>query len=178
MNQPKFNFGDYVYQASVQSGTVLVPCPDCNGDRYVTITYRGETYTIDCPGCERGYFGSTGLRERHSYDPIIREGVIAGLEHNGEEFEYRISTGRQGSFWILKESDTFSTKEEAEARAVVLKAEWDAKEAERVLEKHRPDRSWAWNIQYYKGNIERARKDLEYYTLKLNAAKKHAKEVA
>ena len=178
MDKPKFNFGDYIYHASVESSTEWVPCPDCNGDKYITIVYQGETYTIDCPGCERGYLGSTGVREKYTYAVATKEGTIEGVERRHSEpyeFEYRLRAG-SSSYWILKESDVFLTKEEAEARAEVLRQERETAEANRVLQKHKPDRSWAWNVKYHKENIARLQKDLEYHTLKLNAAKKHVKE--
>ena len=178
MPKPKFNFGDYVYHASTEGATVYVPCPDCNGDGYVTIIYQGETYTLDCEGCKKGYTGSTGQRDRYTYAIAVREGTIEGVERGHSEpyeFEYRMYEGPNSS-WILKESDVFVTKEEAEARAEVLRQEREQAETDRVLQKHKPDRSWAWNVKYHKDNISRLQSDLEYHTLKLNAAMKHLKE--
>jgi len=178
MDKPRFNFGDYVFHAAVEGSTEWVTCPDCNGDGFVTIIYQGETYTLDCEGCKRGYEGSSGRRERYAYAPIVREGIIEGVEKSSSEpydFEYRLRAG-SSSFWILKELDTFSTKEEAEARAQILKTEFDAREAARVLQKHKPDKSWAWNVGYHRRQIADAQKTIEYATLQLNAARKHLKE--
>lgn len=176
MDKPKFGFGDYVYHAAVEGITDWAPCPDCNGDGYVTIIYQGETYTLDCEGCKRGYMGSTGHREHYGYAPVIHEGTINGVEKDSDnEFEYRINADNGGR-WCLKEKDTFATKEEAESRALVLKAESDGRESNRILQKTKPDKSWAWNVSYYKRQIADAQKRIEYATLQLNAAKKHAKE--
>ena len=178
MSKPKFNFGDYVYHASVENNTEWVPCPDCNGDGYVTLVYQGETLTIDCEGCKRGYMGSTGQRERYVYAPAIHEGSVNGVEKDSSEpfgFEYRIDASNGGR-WCLKEQDTFATKEEAEARAAVLKAEFDERETNRILTKTKPDKSWAWHVSYYKRKIADAQKQIEYATMQLNAAGKHVKE--
>jgi hypothetical protein len=178
MDKPKFNFGDYVFHAAVEGATEWIPCPDCNGDGYVTIVYQGETYTMDCEGCKRGYEGSSGRRERYTYEPIVREGTVEGVERYSSEpyeFEYRLRAG-SCSFWVLKEQDTFATREEAEARAVVLKKEFDNREASRVIQKLKPDKSWAWHVHYYKSQIAEAQKSIDYATLQLNAAKKHVKE--
>jgi hypothetical protein len=178
MDKPKFNYGDHIYSAAIESGSEWVPCPDCKGDGYVTIIYQGETYTLDCEGCRRGYEGSNGSRSRYTYAPIIREGTVSGVEKSYSEpydFEYRLEID-SGSCWILKESDTFATKEEAEARALVLKQELEEKEANRVLQKTKPDKSWAWNVKYYRRQIAEAQKAIDYATLQLNAARKHLKE--
>lgn len=178
MDKPKFNYGDYVFHASIQGSSDWVPCPDCNGKGYVKIVYEDETFTLDCEGCARGYMGSTGLHERYTYAPTIREGIIEGVEKDSSapyEFEYRLRAGGE-SFWILKESDVFLTREEAEARAQVLKQEKDEEESKRVFEKIKPNKSWAWHVKYYKDQIRTAQKQIEYATLQLNAAQKKAKE--
>jgi hypothetical protein len=178
MNKPKFNFGDYVFHAYLQSSTKWVPCISCSGKGYVTIILEGETFTIDCEDCKRGYEGSNGSRSGYVYEPATREGPICGVEKQTSEpwdFEYRISAG-SNSCWCLKEPDVFATKEEALARAEVLKQERDAEETERLLSKTKPDKSWVWNVRYYQRQIREAQETIERATLQLNAAKKHVKE--
>jgi len=179
-DKPKFNFGDYVFHARLESTTEQAVCPDCDGDRYLTMIYKGETFTFDCEGCRRGWMGSTGTRDRYIYAPSILEGNVEGVERDIYEphgFEYRMRSG-SNSFWILKEEDTFATREEAEARVIVLKAERDEAEAKRILAKTKPTRSWIWHIRYYQGEIRRAQETIERATLQLNAARKHAKKTA
>lgn len=177
MSEPKFKFGDYVYHAALESVEVPVECQDCAGNRYVTIIYNGETFTIDCEGCKRGY-QSWGTVPRHEYRPIVLEGNVDAVEKGWSapyEIEYRIAAD-SGGRWCLKEEDTFATKEAALARAQVLRAEHDAREAARIVSKVKPDRSWAWNIHYHQKRIRDARNTIEEATLQLNAARKYAKE--
>ena len=180
MNKPRFNFGDYVYHAASRSLQESVVCPDCNGDRYVTIIYQGETYTVDCEGCKHGYLGSTGVRDTHVWKSEVHEGFVEAIEKEWNEpygFEYRISADNGGR-WVLKEEDTFATKEEAEVRAEELTKKQQANTDQQVVTKIRPDKTWAWNVTYYKRQIKDAQKTIEYATLQLNAAKKHVKEPA
>ena len=176
--QPKFNFGDYVYHAYLDSSSVWAPCVSCKGRGYNTIVLDGETFTIDCEDCKRGWEGSNGNRSSYVYTPAVREGPICGLEKEHFEpydFEYRISAGSNSS-WVLKEPDVFATKEEALARAEVLKKERDEEEAKRLLSKTKPDKSWVWHVRYYQRIIRRAEEEIERAKLQLDAAKRHAKE--
>lgn len=173
--KPKFNYGDYVYHAHAQSVEGTQPCPDCGGRMFVEIIYQGISYTLDCPGCERGYLGSTGTVAKYEYVESVREGEIYSVSKDSEGFEYRMKTA-DGICYILKESDIFLTREEAEARAYEIRKEREDSEVQRTLRKHNPDRTWAWNVSYHKRQIAEAQKNIEYHTLKLNAAKKYAKE--
>ena len=178
MDKPKFNFGDYVYHAYLESSSVWVPCVSCNGLAYNTIILDGETFTIDCEDCKRGWEGSNGNRSGYTFEPGVREGEICGVEKGSfepYEFEYRIACGT-GSCWILKESDVFSTSEEAQDRAKYLKEVRDAEESKRLTTKTKPDKSWVWHVRYHQRQIAEAQKTIEYATLQLNAAKKHVKE--
>ncbi len=171
--KPKFNYGDYIFHAAVASIEKTQPCPDCEGKRYVEIIYNGTLYTLDCPGCERGWSGSTGCVPYYAYEMTIHEGNIEGVEkdqHEGGTFEYHLRESPT-TYRILKEADVFARKEEAQIRAEELKKEREYAEASRILQKHKPDRTWTWNIHYYKKQIAESQKNIEYYTQKLYAAK-------
>jgi hypothetical protein len=176
--KPMFNFGDYVYHAYLEASTKWVPCVSCSGSGYLTIILNGETFTIDCEDCKRGYEGSNGSRSGYTFEPATREGRICGVEKQTYEpfdFEYRISAGSNSS-WVLKEPDVFATEEEALARAEELKTKSEAEEAKRLLSKTKPDKTWAWHVRYYQGQIREAQKTIERATIQLDSAKRHAKE--
>jgi hypothetical protein len=177
-DKPKFNYGDYVYHAYLESSPVWAPCVSCSGRGYNTIILDGETFTIDCEDCKRGYEGSNGRRGSCTYEPAVREGTVSGVEKDSFEpygFEYRMSAGGN-SQWILKEEDVFSTKEEALERARGLKIVRDHEEAQGLLQKTKPDKSWVWHVRYYQGIIRNAEKEIERAKLQLDVAKKHVKE--
>ena len=177
-DKPKFNFGDYVYHAYLDASTKWVPCASCSGRGYNTIILDGETFTIDCEDCKRGWEGSNGNRSGYEFEPGVREGPITSVSKDHFEpygFEYQVSAGGSSS-WVMKEDDVFATKEEALARAGVLKNEREAEEAKRLLQKTKPDKSWVWHVRYHQGEIRRAQETIARATLQLNAAKKHVKE--
>jgi hypothetical protein len=153
-----------------------VPCPDCEGKRYNTIILDGETFTIDCRGCERGWMGSTGYLETYEYTPSVFEGKISGVEKswNEDSFEYHVSESPSSSK-ILKEENTFATREEAEDRAVVLARDQSDEEAKKITKKTKPNSSWAWHVRYYQKQIRDAEETIERASLQLDAAKKHVK---
>src|ERR1035441_8145334 len=96
MSQPKFNYGDYIYHAYLDSTPVWAPCISCGGRGYNTIILDGETFTIDCEDCKRGYEGSNGSRSSYTFEPATREGSICGVGKSSCEpfdFEYNISDG-------------------------------------------------------------------------------------
>ena len=177
-DKPKFNFGDYIYHGYVEHTEKWSPCSSCSGRGYNTIVLDGETFTIDCEDCKRGYLGSNGSRGSYSFVPAVREGAISGVEKDSFEpfgFKYRLSAGSNSS-WVLNEEDCFSTKEKALARAEVLKAEREKEDAARLLQKTKPDKSWVWHVRYYQNQIKFAQGTIERATEQLNAAKKHVKE--
>ena len=156
MPKPKFNFGDYVYHASVQSVTEPVPCPDCGGKMYVVLALDGESFIIDCEGCKRGWMGSTGNRDHYVYQSAVHEGTIDSIErdwNNPDVVEYRIAADNGGR-WVLKEEDTFATREGALAHSEELLAKKQAEEDSRVHQKTKPDKSWVWHVRYYLCNSQ------------------------
>jgi hypothetical protein len=178
MEKPKFSFGDHIYFARVECAPTYAPCVSCGGKGYVTIIYEGETFTIDCEDCRQGYLGSNGCRGAHVYTPDVVGGIICGVERDSFEpydFEYRMAIDGV-SRWIMKEHDVFWTKEDALARAQVLKEELDAEQARKLAGKSKPDKSWAWHVRYYQQQIKDAEKTIAYASLQLDAAKKHVKE--
>lgn len=178
MNKPKFQYGDCIYAAASEQTEKWIPCPLCEGKRFVNIVFNGVSHDIECPECERGYLGSTGTKQTWEYAVAVREGPVSKVEKGiwePYEFEYGISAG-YGSSWVIKESNAFSTKEEALSRSSELAAEHEAEQLKNLGAKESPNKSWAWNINYYKDRIKQAHKDIEYYTLKLDAGKKYAKE--
>ena len=178
MSKPKFNFGDHIYWASFETEEKTVPCPDCAGKRYNTIILDGETFTIDCSGCEKGYWGSVGYRTTWERKPEVRDGLISGVEQDSQDskvFEYRV---RETSFssYIVTEDRAFATKEEALTASIELAAVQAAEDLKKVTQKTKPDKSWAWHVRYYQKQIKDAQETIDRATLQLDAARKYAKE--
>ena len=160
-DKPKFNFGDYIYAAAAEQTEKWAPCPLCLGKMYVNIIFQGESFDLDCPECERGHLGSTGSKQTWVFGPTVREGKITRVEKGSWEpfeIEYMISAG-PNSGYIIKESDAFATKEEALGRSFVLAEERAVGEAKKIDAKERPNKKWAWNVNYHKQQIKHAQRD-------------------
>ena len=174
-----YKIGDEVWWARTEHVTEYVTCPDCSGKRFVTLILgNGDTHTIDCGNCQAGYEPSTGRVPSYSFAPVVRKITIGGVEtqlkRGVEVTEYR-TVSSNGGYWVIKPSEIFDTEEAARLRANELRAEEQAKEEKRMKAKHFEHRTWAWHVSYHRRNIERAKKELEYHTAKLDVAKSHVK---
>jgi hypothetical protein len=54
-------------------------------------------------------------------------------------------------------------------------ADFDREELEKASQKERDTRTWSWNVHYHRRSIREAKKQLEYHTAKLEAARPQAK---
>lgn len=177
----KFNMGETVYCASFDMTEDTIQCPHCGGTGRVRIIFHDETEnSIECGNCQNYDHWErrpTGRVKIHHRVAKAEKRVICGIsiENNGK-VEYRASTGRNGSFWILKEDIMFKTEQEAMEAAEKMAIEYDENEKNEVLKKYRDDRSWAWNASYHRKRVADAKRDLEYHTAKLNVADLKKKE--
>lgn len=172
----RYNIGDKVWWAATRSVERWVTCPCCCGDRFVTvITGDGKQHQIMCQECNTGGWEdhAVGSKKYFEYETASREVTINRIEVQGDKTDY----GTYDSYRI-EESDLFISKDEADARCVILIQERNKAELERALGKHDHKRTWAWNTAYYRKKIKEAHRDIEYYTEKLNAAPKKKDEVA
>lgn len=159
-----YKIGDLVYYASVQCTPKEIPCPDCLGNRYLTVTLGDKTLvTVDCPECERGWRGSLGTVTTYDYLPHVDCLDIIGVEKEKGELFYHLP-----GYW--RATEVFSTQDEAENRAKELVVEYTENEAKRLKTKEKPTKTWAWNATYHRSKIRQAEKDLIYHKSKLDVA--------
>ncbi len=174
-----YAIGDKVWKSTFQSTKNYVECPDCGGTGRLRVTFHDDTQvSIDCKNCSVGYDPPSGrvmVYERHSHS---EQGIIVGIEITSDGVEYKLSNPRAGSgtYWCIKESEIFNTKEEADAYGVILAEEANKEELARVYRKEKDTRTWAWNASYHRRCIKDAEKQIVYHTAKLNVASLKAKE--
>jgi len=168
----KYNIGDKVWYAKTGTKEKSVECPECFGKKFLTVILGDNSkVTIDCAGCARGYEPPKGYVIYYEWGVDVREVTIQRMEIKPDEVTY--------GFWDCYSAETdriFSTKEEAEKRALELVEEHNKEELARIYRKEKNNHTWSWNVHYHRDCIRRAEKDLIYHKAKLEASKGKLKE--
>jgi hypothetical protein len=165
-----FNVGDKVW--CVSSGTKTVPklCPDCLGQKALTVILGdGTQVSIDCDCCEHGWQGSSGYIDSYEWTADILPAKVTGMEIDGSSVRYKVDDR-----WYVQ--DVFATQEQATLYAATLRAEYEKEEAERITAKVKRNKNWAWCVTYHRRGIAAAKKNLAYHEAKLAVAKAKAKD--
>lgn len=176
MSKPKFQIGDEVWRASTQTRPVKFTCLECAGKGYLTVILGDDTrVTIACDCCRRGYEGSNGYHDQYEHFEVVEQGRVSGVEVSEDTFEYRVPAGGCSS-WCVKESELFSDEASAQVRAGELSKERTQTAANLPCLKHKGDRSWSWNVTYYRRSIREAQRQIEQHTASLNYALTRVKD--
>jgi len=167
----KYKIGDLIWYAHMKYVSKTVTCPDCFGQKALTVIKGdGSQVSIDC-GCRHGCEGPRGYYEYTAYVPDVRQVAIQRIEIEGENISYGHSQN-----YSAQESDMFDNKEDAEKRAVELVAQHEVEELAKIYRKDKHNHTWAWHVRYHRECLKRAMKDIEYHSAKLNVAKVKAKQ--
>ena len=171
-----FNLEDRVWHASRTNVEERVVCPECFGKKYLTVILGDDSQvTIDCAGCASGYDPPKGYVTYRKQDVDVSQVTIDRVEINPDYVEYGFDRVGYG-IRIAKDTEIFATKEEAEIRAKELAEEWNQVQLDRIHQKKKNDRTWAWHVHDYRKQIREAEKTIEYATAKLDAAAAHVKQ--
>jgi len=169
MIPPKFSLGANVYLASTRNTTIHETCPDCLGERFLTVIIGGGTQVaVACESCKHGYLGSTGYVDVQKPTACVDEFVVSGIEddRNGR-WEYR--SHQHGT---VREVDLFDRKEDAEARASELARIDEEARVLRLRSKEKEHKTWAWNVSYHRREVRKLEEQIKYHESKLAVAKK------
>jgi len=168
-----YNIGDKVWYAQRKAVERQELCPDCFGQRALTVIKGdGSQVSIGCVACVQGFDYSTGYIKWHGHVVDVAEVTIEKVELTPDKVEYGFHNCYRADHTCM-----FDTKEEAEVRALELAEEHNQEERERIYRKEKHNHTWAWNAHYHRDCIKRAENDLKYHTAKLNVAKVRAKEL-
>ena len=162
----KFEIGQEVWLATWEATTNYVTCPDCGGTGRIRVIHHDDTMmSIECAGCSRGYEPPKGYLQVYDRQARAEMVTITGVDVNGDEIKWRSARS-----YAMDEADMFETEAEALARAAEKAAKADQEERDRIAEKERPTRTWAWNAHYHRKEIKCAQQRIEYHTKKLAVA--------
>jgi hypothetical protein len=161
---------DWVYVATYGTKQKQIQCPHCLGTRYCkVIIATGEEFTVDCGSCSMGYEGSIGTITDYDYTPEVKHVQVSRIEVRRDGNEY------YSDYYVYDHSKVFLNREDAEKEAEILTLKHEQEQADKIRRKEKDAKSWAWNASYHKKAIEKAKKDIEYHSAKLNVAKLEAK---
>jgi hypothetical protein len=136
---PKYNVGDALWTASIESVRTMVPCPDCDGKGVFEIP--GKDFVLYCPTCFRHSSG-LGRIPTDEFKPVVRLVFLTQVDvsewADGSDLRYLSSDSAGGGSYVHSEEGLFETKEAALAWAAIL-AETQKKEAAERLERIRLD---------------------------------------
>jgi len=179
MTKPRFDVGDTVWY--VQSGTNqrYVTCPDCLGQRVLTVILGDDSQvSVSCTCCERGYLGSQGQVLAYDWHCEVLNGPIVGMDVDHESVKYKVQVWHVEGSYTIHPDAVYASEEDAREAAVKVLADHKADEAHRfanVKDQKGRHRSWAWNATYHRNCARRAEKELEYHRGRLAVAKTKAK---
>lgn len=172
----KFKVGDNVWFASCRYDNKSVLCPTCFGKKQVTLILGNNGKVIlPCQGCAPGFESPTGYIHEYDYvvDPEIVHITRVITETTGldEKTEYRSGCS------CYQEDRLFLTKEEAEVKALELKAELEKEQKSKAdyIKKNKL-KSYSWNAHYHMREAKSHRKQVEYHDKMAILCKEKSKE--
>jgi len=168
----KHQIGEVVWLASWEAQPAYVVCPDCGGTGRLRVTFHDETQvSIECRNCSAGFDPPTGRVKVYDRVPRAVEAKITGAEIDGDKVEWRTDQS-----YRVPEAEIYSNKADALFAAREKARQADREERDRVNQKEKDTRTWAWNASYHRRCIKEAQRQLEYHTAKLAVAVLKAKE--
>lgn len=168
----KYEIGQPIWRASWDAATDYVPCPDCAGTARVRVMLPDDSIvSVECEGCRNGYEGSSGYLKVYCRKATAKLTSITGVEMRDGKTEWQTA-----DCYRTSEEDLFLSEAEAVARALVIAARADKEERDKINQKEKPLKSWAWHAHYHRREIKEAQRRIEYHSGKLAVASKKAKE--
>ena len=168
----KYEIGQQVYRATWDTRTAYVICPDCGGTGRLRVTFHDETQvSIECRNCSVGYDPPTGQIKVYERQPRASITSITGCEIEGTKIDWRTADS-----YRVPEEELFTDYDACMDFARSKAAKADQEERDRINNKEKDTRTWAWNATYHRNQIKEAKRQIEYHSAKLAVAVVKAKE--
>lgn len=172
----ELKIGDIAWWASVGQKQVNIPCPVCYGELKVTLILgNNECFETPCDFCGKGYSGPLGYVTEYQWiaEPkvIVIDGISSECGSDGCKVRYKTYDN-----YSIDAEELFETKGEAQAKCDERVAEHDAEEKARIARgKENDKKSYSWNVGYYRSQIKKAKRDIEYAEARLIPCQAKAK---
>jgi len=161
------NIGDEVWWAKCETKLVIKKCPICFGKLQVKLTLGDDTEVkTPCEYCHLGFSDPRGYVEEYELVSGVQKVVIDAKEmienESSRTVKYRYLN------YIIDDSNSFDTEQEAQER--VLEKIQENEDAERERQRHKKQNiknHFSWTIGYHKRNIRKLKEELEYHERKI-----------
>jgi hypothetical protein len=177
-----FAIGETVWHATCASSYVeYETCPECAGTKALTlIRGNGESVSLQCNYCQRGYGPSFGVIERRVSEYTPRAFVCASVvSWDGKEINYSEAGPDETCRNYAGSKDLFRSREECEARCAERNAQSRADDERRAIANLASKRaSLAHSVHYWGNKIKALERDLEVARGQLAVCKQKPARVA
>lgn len=162
----RFEIGDVVYVARLETEEEQLPCPDCGGTlRVRVLLYNGVEHSIACEACKHGYEGPRGYIVRYAPTPKASSTTITGVDTSAGSIQWRTEL-----VGYREDDDVFDNIGDAFARALDLAEKFEQEQKARITHRSNAERSWAWHVSYHRREIREAKKRLAHHEAALSYA--------
>jgi hypothetical protein len=163
-----FKIGEVKWMPAHAPRKIQVECPVCAGQLAVTVILGGgESVSVPCECCGKGWEGPRGVIEEWEYDPQAVRFEIASIAsmHNGR--------------WWVGSTDgahaEYTDLRETEDEALAVSAERCAKQYEHNMatraRNKRDTKEHTWSIQYHRKEIAHCEQRIAWHRSKIEARK-------
>jgi hypothetical protein len=170
-----FKIGQAVWVGDVNTEKTKDPCPVCYGKKYITVILGNrDRAKVACNFCDEPFYGPRGWVYGESRTVVgAHQEVITGMDIREDDVTYWFG----GHGW--HDERVAVTKEEALEKAKLVAIRYDEQHKQRTadLAKHDVNKTYAWNVGHYKNQLERAQRDIEFYTKKIEITQAKIKEM-
>lgn len=166
--QIPFAIGQEVWQAKSSFEPEYITCPDCLGEKTLTVIQgNGQKFTVECGACKQGFNPSIGKIQTRQYKIYPYAFTCQSLELHGNTFYY-YDGPNNGS----PSDRLFASRDECQKKCDELNDE-HAKEEERrsIANLESKRRDLAWSVYYWNKVVKELEKDLERARNRLNVCK-------
>jgi hypothetical protein len=157
-----FAIGEQIWWAGDGFRQEWVTCPECAGTRVIEmIQGNGERVALDCECCRSGYEPSRGVvvRTRYEFKPVPF--TPQRWRCDGDEFGFSESPPDAAHYTIVYAKDLFKDRDECLKRCAEKNAEHAAEDERRFMANlSSKRRSMAFSAHYWRGQVEKLRKEL------------------
>jgi len=159
-----YKVGDEVWFARCGNEHIQETCPVCYGKLEVTLILGNEDkIKLPCDYCRRGIGGPTGVINEYDYVSKPEQIRISQVDSK-ETIDGIIHEYHSLPYYHHEESLLFDTKEEALAKCIMIKEEFEKDQITRTENiKKSKNKSFSWNAGYHIGEAKRNRKSAEYH---------------